>query len=221
MSEITPDVVREYKEFTPKFLCSLDANTYNIQFKRFRIRDMESDFVLFDVGDDSEANSQEEVNEEKKKEEMEKIKKEEEEDIYKSPRLIRYHLGPDFLDLKNLGSSLTFTVGNKEVKNFLMIERHYFNEKLIKSFEFKFDFCIPNSVNTWESIYVMPEIEPELKKQMISEPWHTRSDSFYFVGDKLIMHNKAIYNYAPLNQLIFKYKIILRIILVILLFNKM
>ena len=46
MSEITPDVVREYKEFTPKFLCSLDANTYNIQFKRFRIRDMESDFVL-------------------------------------------------------------------------------------------------------------------------------------------------------------------------------
>ena len=81
-----------------------------------------------------------------------------------------------------------------------MIERHYFNEKLIKSFEFKFDFCIPNSVNTWESIYVMPEIDPDLKKQMISEPWHTRSDSFYFVGDKLIMHNKAIYNYAPLNS---------------------
>ena len=40
MSEITPDVVREYKEFTPKFLCGFDANIYNIQFKRFRIRDM-------------------------------------------------------------------------------------------------------------------------------------------------------------------------------------
>ena len=199
MSEITPDVVREYKEFTPKFLCGLDANTYNIQFKRFKIRDMESDFVLFDVGDDSEPNAKEENDEAKKKEEMEKLKKEEEEDIYKSPRLIRYHLGPDFLDLKNLGSSLTFSVGNQEVRNFLMIERHYFNEKLIKSFEFKFDFCIPNSVNTWESIYVMPEIDPELKKQMIAEPWHTRSDSFYFVEDKLIMHNKAIYNYAPLN----------------------
>ena len=26
MSEITPDVVRDYKEFTPKFLCGLDAN---------------------------------------------------------------------------------------------------------------------------------------------------------------------------------------------------
>ena len=45
MSEITPDVVRQYTEFTPKFLCGLEANIYNIQFKRFRIRDMESDFV--------------------------------------------------------------------------------------------------------------------------------------------------------------------------------
>ncbi len=130
---------------------------------------------------------------------MEKIKAQEDEDIYKSPRMIRYHLGPDFLDLKNLGSSLTFSVGNQPVKDFLMIERHYFNEILIKSFEFKFDFCIPNSVNTWESIYTIPEIDPKLKKQMIDEPWHTRSDSFYFVQNKLIMHNKAIYNYGPLH----------------------
>ena len=166
MSEITPDVVRGYKEFTPKFLCGLDANIYNIQFRRFRIRDMESDFVLFDVGDDSEPNKEEEADEKKKKEEMEKIKAQEDEDIYKSPRMIRYHLGPDFLDLKNLGSSLTFSVGNQPVKDFLMIERHYFNEILIKSFEFKFDFCIPNSVNTWESIYTIPEIEPKLKKQI-------------------------------------------------------
>ena len=204
MSEITPDVVRNYKQFTPKFLCGLDANIYNIQFKRFRIRDMESDFVLFDVGDDSDVNNKDETKkseeeEKARKEAEEKVKKEEEEDIYKSPRMIRYHLGPDFLDLKNLGSSLTFTVGDKAVKDFLMIERHYFNDLLIKSFEFKFDFCIPNSVNTWESIYTIPEIDPEIKKKMIAEPWHTKSDSFYFVGDKLIMHNKAIYNYAPLN----------------------
>ena len=71
MSEITPDIVREYKSFTPKFLCSLDANIYNIQFRRFRIRDMESDFVLFDVGDDSDGSNQEELDEEKKKAELE------------------------------------------------------------------------------------------------------------------------------------------------------
>ena len=199
-TEITPDVVRNFKEFTPKFLCGLDANIYNIQFKRFRIRDMESDFVLFDVGDESNSNNEKKEELDKaKKEEEEKAKKDEEEDIYKSIRMIRYHLGPDFLDLKNLGSSLTFSVGDKPVKDFLMIERHYFNDKLIKSFEFKFDFCIPNSVNTWESIYTIPEIDPEIKKQMIAQPWHTKSDSFYFVGNKLVMHNKAIYNYAPLH----------------------
>ena len=200
MSEITPEVVRNYKEFTPKFLCGLSANVYNIKFKRFKVRDIETDFVLFDVSDESEENQDQENKDIPDEMKDENLKKIEDEDIYKSPRMIRYHLGPDFLDLKNLGSSLTFSVGDQPVKDFLMIERHYFNEILIKSFEFKFDFCIPNSVNTWESIYVMPEIEPELKKQMISEPWHTRSDSFYFVGNKLIMHNKAIYNYAPLNQ---------------------
>ena len=200
MSEITPEVVRNYKEFTPKFLCGLSANVYNIKFKRFKVRDIETDFVLFDVSDESEENQDQENKDIPDEMKDENLKKIEDEDIYKSPRMIRYHLGPDFLDLKNLGSSLTFSVGDQPVKDFLMIERHYFNEILIKSFEFKFDFCIPNSVNTWEYIYTVPEIEPKLKKQMIDEPWHTRSDSFYFVQNKLIMHNKAIYNYGPLSS---------------------
>jgi hypothetical protein len=197
MSEITPDIVREYKEFTPKFLCGLDANTYNIKFKKFKMRDLESDFVLFEVSDDSpdDLNNSNEKKEEEKKEKINY----EDEDIFTSPRSIRYHLGPDFLELKDLGSSLTFSVGNQPVKDFLIIEIHYFKDLLIKSFEFKFDFCIPNSVNTWEYIYTIPEIDPEVKKEMISEAWTTRSDSFYFVGDKLIMHNKAFYNYTPLN----------------------
>ena len=200
MSEITPEVVRNYKEFTPKFLCGLSANVYNIKFKRFKVRDIETDFVLFDVSDESEENQDQENKDIPDEMKDENLKKIEDEDIYKSPRMIRYHLGPDFLDLKNLGSSLTFSVGDQPVKDFLMIERHYFNEILVKSFEFKFDFCIPNSVNTWEYIYTVPEIEPKVKKQMIDEPWHTRSDSFYFVQNKLIMHNKAINNYGPLSS---------------------
>ena len=123
-----------------------------------------------------------------------------EEQIENSPRTIRYHLGPDFLDLKNLGSSLTFSVGNKPVKNLLMIERHYFKTVLVKSFEFKSDFCIPNSTNTWESIYTIPELDPKLKQEMIDNPWLTKSDSFYFVEDKLVMHNKALYNYGPFDS---------------------
>ena len=194
MDQITPEKVREYKEFTPKFLCPISANIYKIKFKRFKVRDLDTDFVLFDVSDDSpDSDNENNNNEEENNIEIE------EEDILKSPRTIRYHLGPDFLDLKNLGSSLTFSVGNEPVKDFLIIERHYFNDLLIKSFEFKFDFCIPNSTNTWEYIYNIPDIDNDIKRQMIEQPWNTRSDSFYFVGDKLIIHNKALYNYSPLN----------------------
>ena len=35
---------------------------------------------------------------------------------------------------------------------------------------------------------------------MIDNPWETRSDSFYFVGDELVMHNKAEYNYSPVED---------------------
>jgi len=31
---------------------------------------------------------------------------------------------------------------------------------------------------------------------MITHPFGTKSDSFYFVGDKLIMHNKAEYDFS-------------------------
>ena len=77
-----------------------------------------------------------------------------------------------------------------------MIERHYFKDRLIKSFEFTFPFCIPNSTNTWEFIYTIPEIDETLKNEIIANPWMTKSDSFYFANDKLIMHNKAEYDYS-------------------------
>lgn len=32
---------------------------------------------------------------------------------------------------------------------------------------------------------------------MIAHPFETRSDSFYFVDNELIMHNKASYKYIP------------------------
>ena len=32
-------------------------------------------------------------------------------------------------------------------------------------------------------------------QEMVDQPYETRSDSFYFVDNKLIMHNKADYAY--------------------------
>ena len=82
-----------------------------------------------------------------------------------------------------------------------MIERHYFRDFLIKSFDFTFGFVIPNSVNSWEAIYDVPELPPELVEDMIAFPWETQSDSFYFVThedgtEEMVMHNKARYAYS-------------------------
>jgi protein unc-119 len=91
--------------------------------------------------------------------------------------------------------SVEFQVGNKDVKNFRMIERHFFKERLLKTFDFNFGFCIPNSTNTCEHIYEFPQLPQDLIEQMIANPFETRSDSFYFVENKLVLHNKADYSY--------------------------
>ena len=49
MSQITPETLHEYKEFSPKFLRPLESNIYKIKFKLFKFRDSVTDFVLFDV----------------------------------------------------------------------------------------------------------------------------------------------------------------------------
>jgi len=180
---VTPEYVRKLTKYTDTFLCSPSANAYKIRFIKFRVRDLDSGTVLFEV-------------EEEKTEESEKNEKTSNHTESDEERLIRYHLGPDFLELKSLGTQLTFTVGDKPVKNLLMIERHYFKDKLIKSFEFSFDFCIPNSTNEWETLYSIPALDEQTKEDMINAPWETKSDSFYFVEGKLIMHHKAIYNYS-------------------------
>jgi len=42
-----------------------------------------------------------------------------------------------------------------------MVERHYFKGRVIRSYDFKFGFIIPNSNNSWEFIYDLPELSPE------------------------------------------------------------
>ena len=76
-----------------------------------------------------------------------------------STRVIKYHLGPDFLKLRTVGLTLNFGIGPKEVKKMEMVERHYFRGKVIRSYAFKFGFVIPNSKNSWEFIYDLPVLE--------------------------------------------------------------
>ena len=97
--------------------------------------------------------------------------------------------------LQKVGATVDFSVGSQPIKDFRMIERHFFRNKLLKSFDFDFGFCIPDSKNTVEHIYDFPKLDAETIKQMVSNPFETKSDSFYFVDGRLVMHNKADYSY--------------------------
>uniref|UniRef100_A0A452TIT8 Unc-119 lipid binding chaperone B n=1 Tax=Ursus maritimus TaxID=29073 RepID=A0A452TIT8_URSMA len=86
-------------------------------------------------------------------------------------RFVRYQFTPAFLRLRTVGATVEFTVGDKPVSNFRMIERHYFRERLLKNFDFDFGFCIPSSRNTCEHIYEFPQ----LSEDGIVRVWSSRS----------------------------------------------
>lgn len=176
---ITPEDVLGLQKITENYLCSPDENVYNIDFTRFKIRDMETSTVLFEITKPPTTD-----------------KAGEKRDIDPNAgRFVRYQFTPAFLRLRQVGATVEFTVGDLPIENFRMIERHYFREKLLKSFDFEFGFCMPNSKNTCEHIYEFPPLSEDIIREMILHPYETQSDSFYFVDNKLVMHNKADYSY--------------------------
>lgn len=74
------------------------------------------------------------------------------------------------------------------VENFRMIERHYFRDRLIKSFDFTFGFVIPNSSNSWEvgtaeMFAGMPRSEEEMRCASASKSQLVRiSEKFVFTA---------------------------------------
>ena len=178
---VTPDFVRSLTGPTPQFLCSLTDNWARMQFKGFRIRDMISNITLVDVPIDEiedEANISDQDDPTK--------------------RLIKYHFGPDFLHLQTVGLTMTFGIGPQPIQDLEMVERHYFRGRVIQDYGFRFGFVIPNSTNEWEFVYDMPEFTQEEMQEIIDAPWEVKSDSFFFAEGRLIIHNRAEYNYAPL-----------------------
>lgn len=176
---VAPEDVLKLTKCTENYLCEPGANIYNIDFTRFKIRDMETGAVLFEIAkpdniDDEIIDNEEDPN---------------------AGRFVRYKFSSEFLKLKTVGATVEFTVGDKPVNNFRMIERHFFRDRLLKNFDFEFGFCIPNSKNTCEHIYEFPTLDINEVQEMVDHPFETKSDSFYFVDGKLIMHNKADYAY--------------------------
>ena len=77
---------------TDKFLCKLTDNTPKFKFGGFKIRDCVSNITLVEVPDqevDGDVSDNDDPN----------------------TRVIKYHLGPDFLRLKTVGLTLNFGIG--------------------------------------------------------------------------------------------------------------
>ncbi|XP_073713357.1 protein unc-119 homolog B-B [Misgurnus anguillicaudatus] len=173
---VTPQYVLTLPGYTDDYLCCPEDNIYNIRFSRFKIRDLESGSVILDL----------------KRHCPTEIK-----DVIEldAGRFIQYHFTPAFLSLREIGALLEFTVGGKAVNKFRLIERHYFRDLLLKTFDFEIGFCIPHSRNTCEHIYCLPDLDSHAVAEMITHPFETRSDSFYFANNTLIMHHKAEYSF--------------------------
>ena len=142
----TVEDIRALEKPADKFLCKLSDNWAQFRFKGFKIRDMVSNLTLVEVPEDDVENDQ----------------LSDEDDV--SKRLIKYHLGPDFLELQQVGLTMYFSVGQKPIQQMEMIEKHYFRDQCIREFSFKFGFIIPNSTNSWELIYDFPELSEETKE---------------------------------------------------------
>ena len=55
--------------------------------------------------------------------------------------------------------------------------------------------CVYIYLASKEHIYEFPTLTEAECEDMIKSPFDTKSDSFYFVDGKLIMHNRAEYSY--------------------------
>lgn len=92
---ITPDDVLRLPSITDTYLCAPDANVYDIDFTRFKIRDLESGAILFEIAKPVPDNLEESGD---------KVEAEEVLDP-NAGRFVRYQFTPQFLKLKTVGAT--------------------------------------------------------------------------------------------------------------------
>lgn len=91
--QISPDDVLKLTKITDGFLVEA-GNEYEIEFTRFKIRDLETDTVLFDISKDPNLTENTEGSDEKQ-----------EQTDADSGRFVRYLFSPSFLKLKHIGAT--------------------------------------------------------------------------------------------------------------------
>ena len=175
MSDFTEEQALKLEKPLDKFLVKLEDNIYGVKFNGFRLRDTQEKKIYHEY-----------------------YPKDEYELDYFADHMLDYPFPNDILKgQKNLGTKLNLViVGDKPVKNLVLLERHYIEGKLAANFRFAFPMFMPKSKNEVEFIYNIPKLsddtEDKLKK---GEDVHAASDTFVFVDGKLIIHRRAKYTY--------------------------
>ena len=70
----------------PEYLCTPEANAYNIEFTRFKVRDMDTGNILFEISKPPDDQIPEDVPPD-------------------AARFVRYQFPPEFLRLKTIGAT--------------------------------------------------------------------------------------------------------------------
>lgn len=93
---ITPEDVLRLPKITDTYLCAPDANVYDIDFTRFKIRDLESGAVLFEIAKPPPEGLEESADGRGEAEEVVDPN---------AGRFVRYQFTPQFLKLKTVGAT--------------------------------------------------------------------------------------------------------------------
>ena len=157
------------------YLCSFAANTYGIQFVSFTIQDKASGFVYFHVGPqaplpDSALN-------------------------FEEPRKIKYRFNPAILRAASLNTILKFNATH-ELPNFTLIEKHFVGEKHFATYRSEMDGPLEAGKMYTQEMTYKNEMSESLIREAIQHSWSHKVEALYFVNNKLVMHNKAVYLYS-------------------------
>lgn len=98
---ITPDEVLRLQKIADDYLCTLDANIYEIDFTRFKIRDLESGEILFEIckpPSEQYGENLDDTNHQPDDTDNEPIDP-------NAGRYVRYQFTPQFLKLKTVGAT--------------------------------------------------------------------------------------------------------------------
>ena len=174
MTNFTEEQALKMEKATDHFLLKLEDNIYGVRFNGFKLRDIKTQKIYHEYY----PNNPYELD-------------------YFADHLLDYPFPNEILKgQKHLGTSLKLVVGDKLVKNLVLLERHYIGGKLAANFIFVFPVFVPNSQNDVEFIYEIPKLSLEIEEKLErGENINAESDTFIFVEGKLIVHRRAKYTY--------------------------